>query len=78
MKNIQIKASQFFDMLKERDASMWDVFAQLVDGEEKEIVFLDDEDKILFNYILPISIEQLQEDKKTFASEYTEKLSGLN
>lgn len=78
MKNIQIKASQFFDMLKERDASMWDVFAQLVDGEEKEIIFLDDDDKILFNYILPTSIEQLQEDKKTFAAEYTEKLSGLN
>ena len=53
MKNIQIKASSFFDLLKAKDTSMWEIFAQMIDGSEQEIIFLDDEDKILFTYILP-------------------------
>lgn len=78
MKIIQIKASQFFELLKMKDASMWEIFAQMIDGEEKEMIFLDDEDKILFNYILPKTLEKLNGDREKFSKEYSEKLSGLN
>lgn len=78
MKNIQIKASQFFNLLKMKDTSMWEVFAQMIDGEEKEIIFLDDDEKLLFNYILPSTIERLNEDRQQFAKEYADKLSRLN
>lgn len=78
MKIIQIKASQFFKLLKMKDTSMWEIFAQMIDGEEKELIFLDDEEKILFNYILPKNLEQLNKDREQFAKEYAEKLSGLN
>ena len=78
MKNIQIKASSFFELLKAKDTSMWEIFAQMIDGTEKEIIFLDDEDKILFTYILPENLEKLESDRKKFAKEYAEKLSGLN
>lgn len=78
MKNIQIKASNFFELLKSRDTSMWKIFSQMIDGEEKEIIFLDEEEKVLFNYILPSTLEKLNEDREKFAKEYAEKLSGLN
>lgn len=78
MKNIQIKAKDFFELLKLRDASMWEIFAQMVDGEEKEIVFLDEEDKVLFSYVLPSTMEKLQEDQKIFAKEYAEKIAQNN
>ena len=78
MKIIQIKASQFFELLKMKDTSMWEIFAQMIDAEEKEIIFLDDEEKVLFNYLLPNNLEKLEEDRKQFAEEYAEKLSGLN
>ncbi len=78
MKNIQIKASHFFELLKTKDTSMWEIFAQMIDGEEKEIIFLDDEEKILFNYILPENLEKLNDDREKFAKEYSEKLSELN
>ena len=38
MKSVQIKAQDFFEILKLRDASMWDIFAQMIDGEEKEFI----------------------------------------
>ena len=78
MKNIQIKASSFFELLKMKDTSMWEIFAQMIEKEEKEIIFLDDEEKILFIYLLPNNLEKLDEDRKEFAQEYSEKLSGLN
>jgi hypothetical protein len=78
MKNIQIKASSFFELLKMKDTSMWEIFAQMIDSEEKEIIFLDDEDKVLFNYLLPNNLKKLEEDRKKFAEEYAEKLSGMN
>lgn len=71
MKIIQIKASQFFELLKSRDTSMWEIFAQMIDGEEKELIFLDDEEQLLFNYILPKNLEKLNEDRDIFAKEYT-------
>lgn len=74
MKNIQIKASAFFELLKMKDTSMWEIFAQMIEAEEKEIIFLDDEEKILFTYLLPNNLEKLEEDRKEFAQEYSEKL----
>ena len=74
MKVIQIKANQFFELLKMRDTSMWEIFAQMVDGEEKELVFTDDEDKVLFNYTLPQTLEKLDEDREVFSTQFSEKL----
>ncbi len=78
MEMIQIKASAFFDLLKMKDTSMWEVFSQMIGEKEKEIVFLDDEDKILFNYILPNNLEQLNKDREKFSKEYADKLSTLH
>lgn len=78
MKIVQIKASQFFELLKMKDASMWEIFAQMIDGEEKELIFLDDEEKILFNYVLPTNLDQLNKDREEFSKEYSEKLSSMN
>ncbi len=78
MKKIEIKAEQFFELLRLKDTSMWSVFAQMIDGEEKEIIFLDGEDKILFNYILPANTEQLEEDRKEFSKQFADKMSHFN
>ena len=78
MKNIQIKASSFFELLKIKDTSMWEIFAQMIGDEEKEIIFLDDEEKVLFNYVLPDNLDQLNKDREKFSKEYSEKISGLN
>lgn len=78
MKTIEIKADQFFEMLKLRDVSMWEIFAQIIDGEEKEIIFLNEDNTILFNYILPSNKEKLEEDRKEFSKQFSEKLANLN
>jgi len=78
MKKIEIQAEQFFELLKLKDTSMWTVFAQMIDGEEKEIIFLDNEEKILFNYILPSNPEKLEEDRKEFSKQFSDKLSTMN
>jgi hypothetical protein len=78
MKTIQIKANDFFELIKLKDTSMWEIFSQMIDGEEKEIIFLGEDEKILFNYILPQNLEKLEEDRKTFAKEYADKISNLN
>ena len=78
MKNIQINAKAFFELLKLKDTSMWEIFAQMIDGDEKELIFLDENEKVLFHYILPKTLEQLQEEQKIFAKEYAEIISNLN
>ena len=78
MKIIQIKANDFFELIKLKDTSMWEIFSQMIDGEEKEILFLNEEEKVLFSYILPNNLEKLEEDRKTFTKEYAEKMSNLN
>lgn len=78
MEIIQIKASGFFELLKIKDTSMWEIFAQMIGEKEKELVFLDDEEKVLFTYILPNNLERLNADREKFAKEYADKLSGLN
>ncbi|QIG90783.1 hypothetical protein G6R40_14510 [Chryseobacterium sp. POL2] len=78
MKKITIKAKDFFELLKLKGESMWDVFASLIDGEEKELIFVDEDNKFLFAYILPKNLEKLKEDKALFSKEYAEKLNDLN
>ena len=74
MKIIQIKANDFFELIKLKDTSMWEIFAQMISEEEQELVFTNEKDEVLFNYKLPKNIEQLKEDQKIFAKEYAEKL----
>lgn len=78
MQTIQIQAEQFFELLKLKDTSMWEIFAQMIDGNEKEIIFTDQEEKILFNYILPSNQEKLAEDRKEFSKQFADKLANLN
>ncbi|REC60704.1 hypothetical protein DRF65_19890 [Chryseobacterium pennae] len=78
MQRIEIKAEAFFELLKLKDTSMWVIFSQMIDGNEKEIIFLDSEDKILFNYILPTDAEKLEEDRKEFSKQFADKLDSLN
>lgn len=78
MQKIEIKAEQFFELLKLKDTSMWEIFAQMIDGNEKEIIFLDNEDKILFNYILPQNHKKLEEDRKEFSKQFADKLTNMN
>ena len=78
MQKIEIKAEQFFELLKLKDTPMWEIFSQMIDGNEKEIIFLDNEEKILFNYILPSTKEKLEEDRKEFSKQFSEKLAEFN
>lgn len=78
MKIIEIKAEQFFELLRLKDTPMWEIFSKMIDGEEKEIIFLDNDNKILFNYILPSNLEKLEEDRKEFSKEFSEKLTEFN
>jgi hypothetical protein len=57
---------------------MWEIFSQMIDGEEKEIIFLTEENAVLFNYILPSDKEKLEKDKQEFSKQFSEKLSELN
>ena len=74
MKKIQIKTKDFFELLKIKETSMWDIFTQMIDNEEKEIIFLDNDNNILYNYILPNNIEKLQSDKKIFIENFSLKI----
>ena len=47
MKKIQIKTKDFFELLKIKETSMWDIFTQMIDSEEKEIIFLDNDNNFL-------------------------------
>ena len=53
---------------------MWDIFAEMVDGEEKEIIFCDESGQYLFGYILPETLEKMQADKEIFVKSFDEKL----
>ncbi|MBT0548594.1 hypothetical protein [Riemerella anatipestifer] len=78
MKIVHIKANDFFELLKLKDVSMWDIFAQMIDGKEKQLQFMDNNDEVLFSYNLPTTTEQLQEDKAIFSKQYAEKLAQNN
>lgn len=78
MKTVNIKAAEFFEMLRMNDTYMWQIFRQLQDGQPKLLRFLDPEEKVLFEYLLPATAEELAEDEKIFAKEYAEKISNFN
>lgn len=78
MQNITVQAEQFFELLKLKDTSMWEIFAQMIDGNEKELIFLDHEDTILFTYILPSNSEKLEEDRTEFSREFADKMAKFN
>lgn len=78
IKKITIKANDFFELLKLKGESMWDIFAQIIDGEEKEITFVNDKDEYLFHYVLPTTVEKMKEDQILFSKEYAGKISGIN
>lgn len=78
MQRIEIKAEQFFELLKLKDTPMWEIFSQMIDGNEKEMIFLDNEDKVLFSYILPSDQEKLEEDRKEFSKQFSDKLANFN
>lgn len=74
MENIRIKTEEFFDMLKLRNSSMWDLFETMISGEEKQIIFLDKDNHVVTTYILPQTKEQLHNDREIFAKAFAEKL----
>lgn len=78
MEIIEIKATPFFEFLKLKDTSMWEIFSQMINGETKKVVFLNDEGRVLFSYTLPSNLEDLEKDRKIFTKEYAEKLRNLN
>lgn len=75
MKKIQIQAEPFFDLLKEKNQSMWDIFEQMIQEHEQEIIFINDKQQVLFNYILPNNLDKLKEDQKKFSEEFKNKIA---
>lgn len=79
IKTIEIKAAGFFELIRSRDVSMWQMFEEMVnEAEEQLVIFLDENDKELAHYILPTNLEQLREDQKLFAASFKEKLQIKN
>jgi predicted CopG family antitoxin len=77
MKKIEIQTDAFFELLKSKNLSMWDIFAQMLQNEEQEIIFINPEQQVLFNYILPNNLEKLKEDQNRFSEEFKNKISNL-
>lgn len=76
MKTIEIKAKDFFEMIKARDTSMWSIFAQMIDEKaEQLIIFQNEEGKEIAHYILPTNLAQMEEDRKVFADTFKEKIA---
>ncbi|MBV7282861.1 hypothetical protein, partial [Corynebacterium sp. TAE3-ERU30] len=71
-----IKAKPFFEILKVRNQSMWEIFAQLLKDEEQELIFTNEKDEVLFNYILPNTLEKLKKDQEKFTKEFQEKIKN--
>jgi predicted CopG family antitoxin len=78
MKTINIKAEDFFELLKLKDQSMWEIFAQLIDGQEKLIIFSNTNGEEFMEYLLPSTLEQLKNDQSRFSEEYAKKLAENN
>lgn len=75
MKSVQIKADEFFEMLKNHGVSLWDMLKNMVDGEEKQLLFLDKEQKIIAEYKLPMTKEELEKDIDTFRESIGSKIN---
>lgn len=76
MKTVQIKADAFFEMLKLNGASMWDLFEKMIDGEEKQLFFTNDENQVVATYILPKTKEELDKDQQIFKDSLIKQLGG--
>jgi len=75
MQTITIQADRFFELLKRDNISMWSIFEQMIDGAEKMLVFIDEQEHELMRYILPASPEKLKEDQSAFTTLFAEKLA---
>lgn len=67
MQQVTIQTKAFFEMIKSRDLSMWEVLGEMIDGEAKKISFVDESGNMMMEYLLPTNKEQLQKDQKEFA-----------
>lgn len=76
MKTVQIKADAFFEMLKLNGASMWDLFEKMIDGEEKQLFFTNDENQVVATYILPKTKQELDKDQQIFKDSLIKQLGG--
>jgi len=75
IKTIEIQAAGFFNLLKEREVSMWTLFEQMINPEaEQLIIFKDEQGVVIAEYFLPTTPERLEEDRKIFAETFKEKL----
>lgn len=75
IKTIEIQAKGFFDLLKEREISMWSIFQEMINANEEQLIqFLNEDKTIIAEYILPTTKERLEEDRKIFAEIFKEKL----
>ena len=77
MKTIQIQAEPFFQLLQQKELSMWEIFAQMIAAEEQKLIFLDENQNPLFDFILPNNIEDFKKDKEQFVEEFKAKLKEL-
>lgn len=75
MKTIEIKADSFFEMLKLNGVSMWDLFRNMIDGEEKKLVFINEKKEVVATYQLPKTEEELNEDYSAFKDSLKTKFS---
>jgi hypothetical protein len=82
MQTIEIKAQAFFETffekIKEHQLSMWDLLEQMIDGNEKMVLFLDEKNNILMQYLLPATKEKLKLDQKEFAQLFQDRISNKN
>lgn len=76
MKTVQIKADEFFEMLKLHGVSMWELFEMMIDGEEKQLFFTNEDNEIIAEYILPKTNKELSKDEQTFKDSLIDQLSG--
>lgn len=74
MKKVKIQAEPFFELLKLKNQSMWEIFSQMIREEEQELIFINDKQEVLFSYILPDNLETLKKDQKTFSEEFKQKI----
>lgn len=79
MQTIKIETASFFELLKNRATSMWEVFNEMMKKEEQLIIFVNKHQKEIAHYVLPNNADQLKKDQKQFAQYFKDKLKeGLN
>lgn len=76
IKTIEIQTRPFFEKLKENGVDMWQMLRLMIKPEKQLILFLDDDGHTLAQYVLPTSVERLEEDRKTFAQLFKQKLNN--